>query len=119
MIWLPDRKDPGNGEASGLTLAPAPQIKGDGNASWTAFVAPQGKDGSVLPERSYMPPSTGLTSFGKKGPEEELLAGLTIEAGLNIPTVPEGQEPNLRSRMYRNKYPDVEETVVVLVKVFR
>jgi len=47
---------------------PLGQIKdGEGNAKWTAFVAPQLKDGSVNMERSYVPPSTGLIHFSKKG----------------------------------------------------
>jgi hypothetical protein len=94
------------------------------------------KDGDTIEETNYVPKSMGLSTLGKKGlsvlPDKDgndrksmghsaetdkvQLANLTMSAGLNIPTASNPEEPNLRCRMYRNKYPDVEETVVVLVK---
>lgn len=70
----------------------------------------------MLPDKDFIPPSLGLSTLGKKGADKEVLSGLTMTPGLKIPAVSDGGEPNLRCRMYRNKYPDVEETVVVLVK---
>mmetsp|Transcript_44366 Transcript_44366/g.90531 ORF Transcript_44366/g.90531 Transcript_44366/m.90531 type:complete len:436 (+) Transcript_44366:148-1455(+) len=89
---------------------------GEEHADWTVLTAPTDKDGDVLPDRNYVPASLGFSTLGKKGADAEILASLTVVPGLKIPVVPEGNEPNLRCRMYRNKYPDVEETVVVLVK---
>ena len=93
------------------------QIKAEEeNANWTVLSAPTDKDGNVLPDRSYVPPALGFSTLGKKGADAETLAGLSVTPGLRVPRVMDGQDPNLRCRMYRNKYPDVEETVVVLVK---
>mmetsp|Transcript_12923 Transcript_12923/g.31712 ORF Transcript_12923/g.31712 Transcript_12923/m.31712 type:complete len:434 (-) Transcript_12923:117-1418(-) len=88
----------------------------DEKPGWTVLTAPTDKEGNILNMRDYVPLSTGMSSLGKKGADAEVIAGLTITPGLKIPFVPDGQEPNLRCRMYRNKYPEVEETVVVLVK---
>eukprot|EP00287_Rhodomonas_sp_CCMP768_P008180 CAMPEP_0196738580 /NCGR_PEP_ID=MMETSP1091-20130531/15883_1 /TAXON_ID=302021 /ORGANISM="Rhodomonas sp., Strain CCMP768" /LENGTH=433 /DNA_ID=CAMNT_0042082551 /DNA_START=106 /DNA_END=1410 /DNA_ORIENTATION=+ len=88
----------------------------DENANWTVLTAPTDKEGDVLPDRSYVPPALGLSTLGKKGADAETLSTLTVSPGLKVPQVMDGQDPNLRCRMYRNKYPDVEETVVVLVK---
>ncbi len=70
----------------------------------------------MLPDRSYVPPALGLSTLGRKGADAEVLSTLSVAPGLKVPQVMEGQDPNLRCRMYRHKYPDVEETVVVLVK---
>ena len=114
-----------------------PQIKKDEeNPNWTCLIAPVDKDGDTIPDTNYVPRSFGLATLGKKGlsvlPDKDgkdrqsmgnasekdktLLSNLTMSWGLNIPTASNPDEPNLRCRMYRNKYPDVEETVVVLVK---
>jgi len=86
------------------------------NEKWTVLTAPTDKEGDLLPDKDFIPPSLGLNTLGKKGADAEILSTLTMCPGLKIPECPEGSEPNLRCRMYRNKYPDVEETVVVLVK---
>mmetsp|Transcript_29240 Transcript_29240/g.69436 ORF Transcript_29240/g.69436 Transcript_29240/m.69436 type:complete len:434 (+) Transcript_29240:144-1445(+) len=88
----------------------------DENPNYTVLQAPTDKDGEILPDRHYVPASLGFSTLGKKGADKEILSTLTVTPGLKVPKVFEGQEPNLRCRMYRNKYPDVEETVVVLVK---
>eukprot|EP00802_Teleaulax_amphioxeia_P004534 Tamp_04538.p1 GENE.Tamp_04538~~Tamp_04538.p1 ORF type:complete len:493 (-),score=130.97 Tamp_04538:1777-3138(-) len=110
--------------------------KEEENPNWTCLIAPVDKDGDTIEETNYVPKSMGLSTLGKKGlsvlPDKDgndrksmghsaetdkvQLANLTMSAGLNIPTASNPEEPNLRCRMYRNKYPDVEETVVVLVK---
>jgi len=110
--------------------------KEDENPNWTCLIAPVDKDGDTIEESNYVPKSMGLTSLGKKGlsvlPDKDgkdrqsmgnasekdkvLLGNLTLSPGLYIPAASNPDEPNLRCRMYRSKYPDVEETVVVLVK---
>ena len=110
--------------------------KDDENANWTCLIAPVDKDGDTIDESNYVPKSLGLPTLGKKGlsvlgdkdgknrrslgnaAEEDkiILGNLTMSPGLVIPTANNPAEPNLRCRMYRSKYPDVEETVVVLVK---
>jgi translation initiation factor 2 subunit 1 len=110
--------------------------KEEENANWTCLIAPVDKDGETLENYLYVPKSLGLASLGKKGlsvlpnkdggdrtslgnnaeKDKNILGNLTITPGLRIPQSANPEEPNLRSRMYRNKYPDVEETVVVLVK---
>lgn len=94
------------------------------------------KDGDTIDESNYVPKSLGLASLGKKGlsvlgdkdgndrrslgnaaeHDKVILSNLTMSPGLVIPAAANPAEPNLRCRMYRSKYPDVEETVVVLVK---
>ena len=113
------------------------QIKKDEeNANWTCLIAPVDKEGDTLDQYSYVPKSLGLSTLGKKGlsvlgdkdgkdrqslgnnaeKDKVILGSLTMSPGLHIPPASNPDEPNLRCRMYRNKYPDVEETVVVLVK---
>lgn len=113
------------------------QIKKDEeNANWTCLIAPVDKEGDTLDQYLYVPKSLGLSTLGKKGlsvlgdkdgkdrqslgnnaeKDKVILGSLTMSPGLHIPPASNPDEPNLRCRMYRNKYPDVEETVVVLVK---
>jgi len=110
--------------------------KDEENANWTCLTAPVDKEGDTLDQYSYVPKSLGLSTLGKKGlsvlgdkdgkdrqslgnnaeKDKVILGSLTMSPGLHIPPASNPDEPNLRCRMYRNKYPDVEETVVVLVK---
>ena len=94
--------------------------KEEEHPEWTVLTAATDKDGKVLPGRVYIPPTLGYDSetFGKLKKEElaEIVSELKITPGLKIPQVPVTREPNLRSRMYREKYPDLEQNVVVLVK---
>ncbi|EKX53378.1 translation initiation factor 2, alpha subunit [Guillardia theta CCMP2712] len=110
--------------------------KEEENANWTCLIAATGKDGEVLDDRKFSLPHLGLPSLGKKGlsvypdrdgndrkslgvgfpTDKEILDTVFVVPGLEIPLSATPEEPNLRCRMYRNKYPDVEETVVVLVK---
>mmetsp|Transcript_28653 Transcript_28653/g.66992 ORF Transcript_28653/g.66992 Transcript_28653/m.66992 type:complete len:433 (+) Transcript_28653:107-1405(+) len=88
----------------------------DERPGWTVLSSVTDKDGNIAAGRDYVPASTGFSTLGKKGADAELIGNLTVDIGLTIPPVSEGNEPNLRSRMYRNKYPDVEDIVFVLVK---
>eukprot|EP00960_Hanusia_phi_P030648 748758-Hanusia_phi.AAC.1 len=114
--------------------------KEEENANWTCLIAVTGKDGEVFDDRcregKFNLPHLGLPSLGKKGlsvypdrdgndrkslgtgfpTDKEILDNVFVVPGLDIPLSATPEEPNLRCRMYRNKYPDVEETVVVLVK---
>lgn len=110
--------------------------KDEENPNWTCLIAPVDKNGDTLDIYQYVPKSLGLSTLGKKGlsvlgdkdgndrtslghnaeKDKNILANLTMSPGLLIPASGNPEEPNLRCRMYRNKYPDVEETVVVLVK---
>jgi len=110
--------------------------KEEENPNWTCLSAPMNKDGDTIEESNYVPKSLGLATLGKKGlsvlgdkdgkdrvslgssheTDKTILSNFTISPGLIIPAAINPTEPNLRCRMYRNKYPDVEETVVVLVK---
>eukprot|EP00285_Hemiselmis_virescens_P012506 CAMPEP_0173387392 /NCGR_PEP_ID=MMETSP1356-20130122/9897_1 /TAXON_ID=77927 ORGANISM="Hemiselmis virescens, Strain PCC157" /NCGR_SAMPLE_ID=MMETSP1356 /ASSEMBLY_ACC=CAM_ASM_000847 /LENGTH=434 /DNA_ID=CAMNT_0014343991 /DNA_START=98 /DNA_END=1402 /DNA_ORIENTATION=- len=89
---------------------------GEEHPEWTVLSTIADKEGNIAAGRDYVPQSTGFSTLGKKGADAELLACITVDIGLTIPSVPEGNEPNLRSRMYKNKYPDVEDIVFVLVK---
>jgi len=103
-------------ERAACTKANFHMKKEEENENWTVLTAVLGKDGLPMEGRSYVPESLGFSTLGKKGADAETIATLSIDIGFTVPTVADGQEPNLRSRMYRNKYPDVEETVFTLVK---
>ncbi len=94
--------------------------KEEEHPEWTVLTAVTDKDGKTPSGRVYIPPTLGYDSeaFAKLKKDEltEIVENLTITPGLKIPHVPVTREPNLRSRMYREKYPDLEQNVVVLVK---
>jgi hypothetical protein len=94
--------------------------KEEEHPEWTVLTAVTDKDGKTLPGRVYIPPTLGYDSeaFAKLKKEElaEIVENLSITPGLKIPQVPVTRDSNLRSRMYREKYPDLEQNVVVLVK---
>ncbi len=94
--------------------------KEEEHPEWTVLTAVTDKDGKTAPGRSYIPITLGydVEAFAKLKKDElaEIVDNLFLVPGLKIPLVPVTREPNLRSRMYREKYPDLEQSVVVLVK---
>ena len=94
--------------------------KEEEHPEWTVLTAVTDKEGKTVAGRSYIPTTLGYDSeaFAKLKKDEltEIVDNLFVVPGLKIPLVPVTREPNLRSRMYREKYPDLEQNVVVLVK---